>query len=856
VSSNEESALRSEGDIWDSGKVPSAEMCNVPYTGSGLTSRQLCFWRVCWWNQDDHPGGWSKVARFEMGLLHEADWKGEWISKREVKEFRSKGSTLLGEPLGDYVNAFTLYLRNELRVRPGIVRARIYVCGLGLYELRLNGTKVGTSVLDPAQTDYRSIALYSTYDVTALMNPGETCAVGVLLGNGRHLRSYGYESPKLRLQLVVDYEDQSSETFASSPDWKVSYGPLRENGLYFGERYDARLEMAGWDVPGFDDSAWEWASAVAGVPLAAQMLEPVRVVQTISPRKWSQLPSGEMVYDFGQNFAGWVRLSVKGPSGTEVMLRHAELLNDDGSLNVSPNQNAESTDVYILRGEGVESYEPKFTYHGFRYLEITGKPALPSVISVLGCVVHSDVEIVGDFACSHELINAIHRNVVWGQRSNLMSIPTDCSQRDERQGWLGDAHLAAEESMFNFGMAPFYTKFLNDIKHAQREDGSLPDTVPAYLGRLYPADPAWSAAYVAIAWLMYHFYGDIRVVERHFDSMNKYISFLRDHSDGLIINTLGKYGDWCPPGSIAPKRTPVELTSTWYFFHDTLLLGRMAAVIGRTEDQHSLESLAVAIRTAFNRRFLKDGEYEVRRFAPVDRSPGQTSNVLPLYFDMVPEDQKARVVERLLHGVINEQDYHLDTGILGTRYLLDVLSDLGHTDVAFKVASQRTYPGWGYMVEEGATTLWERWENIAGGGMNSHNHIMLGSVDAWFYRVLAGISSLSPGWTHICFKPPAISGLDSARASLRSVRGPISISWNRNFEGFVMKLTVPVGARGTAYVPFQHDGQVVVLNGSRIWPEASPEGRIEPGCELVGHEGAYIVINVGSGKHELLVNSR
>jgi alpha-L-rhamnosidase len=282
----------------------------------------------------------------------------------------------------------------------------------------------------------------------------------------------------------------------------------------------------------------------------------------------------------------------------------------------------------------------------------------------------------------------------------------------------------------------------------------------------------------------------------------------------------------------------------------------MAEVIGRTEDQHALESLAVAIRSAFNRRFLKDGEYEVRRFAPVDRSPGQTSNALPLYFDMVPQDQKPRVVERLLHGVINEQDYHLDTGILGTRYLLDVLSDLGHTDVAFRVASQRTYPGWGYMVEEGATTLWERWEHIGGGGMNSHNHIMLGSVDAWFYRVLAGLSSLTPGWTHIRFKPPVITGLESARASLRSVRGTVSISWERNVEGFVMGLVVPVGSRGTTHIPIQQGSQAVMLNGSRIWPEARPRAPIEPGCELVGREGDYLVLEVGSGKHELTVTSR
>jgi len=854
VSSSELRALQGEGDIWDTGKVNSDETSNIPFNGSVLLSRQECFWRVCWWEQTDISSPWSGIARFEMGLLQETDWKGQWISRQGVKEFRSKGSTLLGEPLGDYVNSFTLYLRKEFRLKKRIARARAYVCGLGYYELRLNGSKVGDSVLDPAQTEYRKVALYSTYDVTSHLASGDACTIGVLLGNGRYIRSYGYDAPKLRMQLVVECEDGTVDSVATSSDWKVSYGPLQENGLYFGERYDARLEMPGWDGPSFDDSSWESAQVVAGVPVAAQMMEPIRVVQILSPRKWSMLSSGEAVYDFGQNFAGWVRLSVSGPAGTEVKLRHAELLNDDGSLNISPNQNAESTDVYILRGEGTEAYEPRFTYHGFRYLEITADPALPSIISVLGCVVHSDVAEVGQFSCSHELINKIHRNILWGQRSNLMSIPTDCSQRDERQGWLGDAHLAAEESMFNFGMASFYTKFLRDIHHAQREDGSLPDTVPAYLGRLYPADPAWSAAYITIAWLMYQFYGDTRILGRYFDSMKKYVFFLRDHSDGLIVKTLGKYGDWCPPGSIAPKRTPVELTSTWYFFHDTVLLGRIAAAIGQEEDQRKLEALAINIRSAFNRTFLRDGEYEVNRFAPVDRSPGQTSNALPLYLDMVPPEGKAKVVERLLHGVVNEQDYHLDTGILGTRYLLDVLSDLGRTDVAFRVAVQRTYPGWGYMVEEGATTLWERWEKIGGGGMNSHNHIMLGSVDAWFYRVLAGLSTLAPAWKHIRFKPPVVQGLDSAQAEFRSVRGRVSVAWRRSAEEFLMAIVVPVGAVGTVYVPVQREDHVVILDGTTVWPATQRQGSKAQGCELVGCEEKYVLLNVGSGEYAFRVH--
>ncbi len=588
-----------------------------------------------WWDKDYQQSEFSEVASFELGLLRGSDWIGKWISKRECKEFRSKGSVLLGEPLGDYVNAYALYVRNEYVLRGPVSRARAYVCGLGYYELRINGKKTGDRVLDPAQTDYKRIALYSTYDVTgdligSITRKGSPrFAVGIILGNGRHIKNYDYDHPKVLLQLVVEYDDGGRETFASDSRWKMSYGPLQENGLYYGERYDARLEMPGWDEPGFDDDAWERAVAVDGPSVTAQAMAPIRAVKRLQPEK-AVLVDGGCIYDFGQNIAGWVRISVEGNRGTEVRLRHAELLNDDGTLNVSPNQNAEATDLYILRGGGPETYEPRFTYHGFRYAEITGVPGLPALKSIEACFVHTDVEETGQFSCSNALINRIHRNILWGQLANLMSIPTDCTQRDERQGWLGDAHLAAEQAMFNFDMAAFYTKFLDDVRLAQKEDGSLPDTVPPYLRRLYPADPAWSSAYITIAWYVYVMYGDHDILERHYESMKKYVMFLHSSAEDYIVKKLGKYGDWCPPGSIAPKRTPVELTSTWYFYHDTLRLSQIASVLSRNDDAGELRALALHIRDAFNRKFLEEDEYAVNRFAPVDRSPGQTSNALPL----------------------------------------------------------------------------------------------------------------------------------------------------------------------------------------------------------------------------------
>jgi alpha-L-rhamnosidase len=678
-------------------------------------------------------------------------------------------------------------------------------------------------------------------------------AVGVILGNGRHIKNYGYGHPRAIVQIFVEYDDGTTETFVSNKEWRVTHGPLQENGIYFGERYDARLEMPGWDQPPFDDETWEPAIEVQGYPLSSQLLPPIRVVDTRKPKKLSEVTRKSQIYDCGQNLSGWVRMLARGERGTEVRLRHAELLNDDGTLNVSPNQNAEATDAYVLSGDGSEAYEPKFTYHGFRYFEISGIPALPEILSIEPCMVHSDVERVGDFRCSNELINKVHRNVLVGQLSNLMGIPTDCPQRDERHGWLGDAHLAAEESMFNFDMAAFYRKFLADIRHAQKEDGSLPDVVPPYTGRLYPADPAWSSAYITIVWFVYLMYGDLGVLEDHYDSMRKYVGFLRANAEGNIIRKLGKYGDWCPPGSIAPKRTPVELTATWFYYHDVLLLERIAQALNRRSAREELQELARDICRAFNDTFLRGDEYATNRFAPVDRSPSQTSNVLPLYLKMVPPENEQQVLGRLLQSIIEEQDYHLDTGILGTRYLLDVLTGEGYVDVAYKVASQRTYPGWGYMVEEGATTLWERWEKITGGGMNSHNHIMLGSVDAWFYRVLAGISCLKPGWSQILIKPHMIEGLDFAKANVNTVKGTASVFWERGDQSLLLKFSIPVGCVGQVFVPIPWERSTVEEGGKVFWQDGNVLSADGTSGHYVGIEGQHVHVEFGSGEYQMRV---
>jgi alpha-L-rhamnosidase len=838
------------GDFWDTGMVEAERTPSVEYAGEGLQSCARYCWKVRWWDREGRVSPWSGPASFVTGFLYPGDWKPKWIGARQVTEFRSKGTVLLGHPGADDTQACGIYLRREFGLKDRAALAMIFISGLGHYELRLNGDKVGTSVLDPGWTDFKKKALYASHDVTGLVR--DKNAVGVILGNGRHTASYGYDAPKLACRIEVEYESGEREVLFSDEGWRTSGGPLQENGLYYGERYDARILIDGWDQPGFDDRTWDKAVLVAGYPLASQMMPPVRVAARLAPKSVHRLPSGASIFDFGQNFSGWTRLKVEGPMGAEVRLRHAELLNDDGSLNLGPNENAEATDVYILRGGGPEVHEPRFTYHGFRFVEIAGYPGEPGPDALEGVFVHSDVGRTGEFRSSNELLDRIHGNVLWGQLSNLMSIPTDCPQRDERHGWLGDAHLSAEEAAFNFDMAAFYAKFLDDIRLAQKEDGSLPDVVPPYLPRLYPADPAWSSAYATLVELLWDHYGDRRAIAAHYASLKRYIDFLGRAADRQIIRNLGKYGDWCPPGGIVPKKTPVELTSTWYYYHDVLILARLAAVLGRGEEAREYARLAESIKAAFNDAFLGETQYAAIRVSPVDTYPNQTSNALPLYLDMVPADRKDKVVASLVQSVVRQQDYHVDTGILGTRYILDVLTEAGRGDAAYRMATHKSYPGWGYMLAEEATTLWERWEKLTGHAMNSQNHIMLGSIDAWLYRVLAGLSPLLPGWRTVRVRPHVLGDLAFVEAGLATVAGRVASSWRRTDEAFSLEVAIPVGSEGEVHVPVLWPGARIIESGQVVWRAGHAVGTV-PEVALAGGDGDRVVFKTGSGVYKFEV---
>ena len=852
IVSSEEALSNSEiGDLWDTGKVNSQKSSNIEYDGRSLKSNGKYYWRVKWCDNDSKESDFSKVAIFGTALLEKSDWKAKWISNGD---FINRGSRKAlqyksGERgmIGILKEVHAIYLRKEFSFNKPVKSAKVYVCGLGYYELRLNGKKVGNRILEPAQTDYNKIALYSTFEITE--NLQDQNAMGIILGNGRCVELFGYDFPKLILQIHLNFEDGSSEIVITDESWKFSSGPIAENGIYYGEKYDAQLEMSGWDLPNFDDSLWKFAMVVNGYELSSQLMEPIQITQVLNSKKVYSPKPGIFIYDFGQNFTGYVRLKVRGPRGQIVNLRYSEIIYGDGTLNTATNGRAVATDIYVLKGDGEEIFEPHFTYHGFRYVEVTGFPGVPSKDSIEGLFFHSNVSKTGDFFCSNQLINNIHSNIIWSQLSNLMSIPTDCPQRDERQGWMGDAQLITEESMLNFNMARFYTKYLRDIKLCQKLDGSLSDVVPPYW-KIYPADPAWGSAYITIAWYMYWYYNDIRVLDIHYKSMKLYIEFLSAVAKENII-TIGKFGDWCPPMCIVSKRTPIDLVSTWYYYHDTLLLSKIAKILGKEEDYEFYTEKGLEIKDAFNKHFLKR-TYEYIKMSFTDRAISQTSNVLPLYLNMVPENKEKAIINSLVEIITNHYDCHIDTGIVGTRYIFEVLTTYGFPEIAYKMITQMSFPGYGYMIREGATTLWERWEKLESSGMNSQNHIMLGSVDTWFYTTLAGIKSLAPGWKTFRIKPFISQDMTYARATLKTVKGLIYSAWEKTNSQLKLHTSIPVGCESEVWIPFKNSKDIIYEGDKAILKEGVSTNA-KKGITLKILEEDYAVFNIGSGTYQFIV---
>jgi alpha-L-rhamnosidase len=798
------------GDIWDSGKVASAMSTQVVFAGKALESGRSYYWKVRTWDREGREGPWSAVARFDTGLFDKSEWKGIWIGKKNQ-------------------------LRKEFALKGRVKRARAYIAGLGYYELRVNGRKAGSRVLDPAWTTYDKRVLYATYDVTMSLRDGAN-AVAVMLGNG------WYKSRALLLQLNVEMEDGSTTSIISDTTWKAADGPIFADSVYDGESYDARRETPGWDRPGFDDNAWPAAEAVKGPAgvLSAQMMPPIEVVDTIVPLKMTSPKPGVYVFDMGQNFSGWARLRAAGPQGTGVRLRFAELLYDDGTLNQENLRSAQAEDHYILKGAGEEMWEPRFTYHGFRYVEVTGFPGTPKLDSIRGRVVHSAVKPIGSFAASKDVLNGLQRIITWGQKTNLHGIPTDCDQRDERMGWMGDAQGTAEEAIMNFDMAAFYTNFVRDIRDVQDEKGRLSDTVPHVWGG-ENADPAWATAYPLICWYMYQYYGDTRILEEHYDGLKRYVEFLRTKAENGLVK-FSSYGDW-----VAIEKCPGAIVSSFYYYYDVKILADAARVIGKTQEAALYDKLAADIRTAFNREYYnaKTGDYA---------DGTQTANTLALFLDL-PTEKQGGAWGRLFDDIVYKHDSHLTTGIIGTKYIMELLTRNGAADLAYDIAVKTDYPSWGYMIANGATTLWELWQKREGPSMNSHNHPMFGSVGSWLYKALAGIN-LAPGTTgfeKILIAPQMVRDLTHASGSTMTVRGEVACSWSRTETSIRIEVTIPAGSEAEVVIPQLGIRNIRISEGDRsIWADGKFLAGAAGVLDAIDKDGA-IRIKTGGGRYVFLL---
>ncbi|MDR2449653.1 MAG: glycoside hydrolase family 78 protein [Prevotellaceae bacterium] len=847
VASSLEKLRAGEGDLWDSQTVHSDCSVFVPYAGKPLESRTVCYWKVGI-TTNQGVSVWSEPAVWTMGLLKAADWQAQWTGLDRA---------FAGDVLEKKTRLAARYFRKEFETPQKPVKATLYLSGLGLYKLYVNGQKIGDQELSPTPTDYTKAVKYNTFDVTGSIVRGKN-ALATTLGNGRFfsvrigqvdnipaVRHFGF--PKMLLQLELEYADGSRQTVVSDGAWKVTAeGPIRANNEYDGEEYDATKEMPGWNAAGFNDAGWLPAEVVAAPEgrLEAQTNPNIKVMETLKPVAVKALDNGVYVLDMGQNMVGWLRMKVKGNRGDRVKLRFSETINPDGSIYLANIRGAEVTDTYTLKGGGVETFEPSFIYHGFRYVEVTGFPGTPTVNDFAGCVLYDEMETTGAFETSNETINQIYRNAYWGVRGNYRGMPTDCPQRDERLGWLGDRAVGSQGESFVFNNHSLYAKWLDDIEQSQREDGSIPDVAPNYWV-LYNDNMTWPGAYLIIANMLYEQYGDRAPLTKHYASMKKWLSYMRGKYMVADIMTKDTYGDWCMPperpelihSEDPARKTDGAILGTSFYYRMLHLLQRFAELQGKTDDAKAFAEEAVAVKTAYNRKFF---HAETAQYG----NNTVTANLLSLCYGLVPEGYESRVFANIEEKTLTEFNGHVSTGLVGIQWLMRGLSDYGRADLAYRIATNRDYPSWGYMIENDATTIWELWNgNTADPAMNSHNHVMLlGDLLVWYYEYLAGIQNAAggSGFEKIAMRPHPVDGLDCVKASYRSVRGKIASHWQKREDKFTWNITLPANTVARVYVPAASEEEVYE-NGVKA---ASAEG-----VKFIEQAGGYAVYEVGSGEY-------
>ena len=827
-------------DLWDSGRVESADTAHIVYGGAPLTSGMQCWWSVRVWDGDGDVSAYSAPARWSMGLLDRADWSAQWIGLE---------TTPIADPSNDLDLDPVVYLRRPFRIEAPVRRATLHVTALGVYQMRLNGARVGDAQLTPEWTDYARRVMVQTYEVTNLLRPGDNLLAG-LLGTGWYAGHVGLRPEPhaygamrwLLAQCHIEYADGTEAVIGTDADWRAATGPILFSDLLMGETYDAARAHPGWDHIGFDAADWSpvIVQPTQPVRLVAQPTPPIRIMQDLMPQTITEPSPGVYIFDLGQNIVGWARLKLGGcPAGTRIRLRFGEMLTEDGQLYTANLRRARATDTLISGGDAL-TYEPTFTFHGFRYVELTGCPHAPGPENLTGRVIYNDLPATGLFECGNPLVNQLWSNIVWGQRGNFISIPTDCPQRDERLGWSADAQVFARAAAYNMDVAAFFSKWLLDLADGQTPDGAfrdfapLPPGLPDFLGA-----PGWGDAGVIVPWTLYRVYGDTRILARLYEPMSRWMAYLqRADPDLLRSSTLhNNYADWLAPD----PGTPGPLIGTAYWAYCARLLGEIAAALDKADDVRRWRDLHRAISAAFVAAYTADEGGIV--------GDTQTGYVLALHMVDLPDDRRRALFGHLLRR-LEAADWHLGTGFLGTPYLNLVLTRHGRADIAYRLLLNETYPSWLYPIHQGATTVWERWDSwhpergFQTPDMNSFNHYAFGAVGEWLFRSVAGIDLQRPGFREIAIHPRLDRSLGYVRAQYDSIAGRIGSAWR--FEGAVLRheVIVPPNTVAHVYLP--------AVDRAQISEKGVPVEQI-PGVRAVEKAGETTVVTVGSGEYQFKV---
>jgi alpha-L-rhamnosidase len=797
VGTNAVSLTKGQNLIWTSGKVPSDESAHVYYGGPMLTSREKCYWQVRVWNNKNQVTPWSMVNFWKMGLLKPEDWSAKWIQDNYLSDTTGGPSPMFRK---------TFKLDHKIRA------AHLYITAHGLFEAQINGKRVGNDYFAPGWTSYNKRLQYQVYDVTSLLKRGDN-ATGVTIGDGWY-RGYTYNRKKnvygkklaLLYQLEIVYTNGKREVIGSDKSWKVAYGAIRSSSFFDGEVYDARKEKNGWTDPLYKDATWDTVKTDESIKsnLITTVGPTVKKHEKFLPLKVFTTPAGERVIDFGQNLVGWVQFKLKAKTGDTIRLFHAEVLDQKGNFYTKNLRTAKQEITYVFKSDSAESYEPHFTFQGFRYLKVVGYNGPLDSTNVAAYAVYSDMAQTGKFSTSNPLINQLQHNIQWGQRGNFVDVPTDCPQRDERMGWTGDAQAFARTATFNMDVAGFFTKWLKDLSADQHKDGAVPYVVPNVLDSVSSAASGWSDVATIAPWTIYLAYGDKQVLQQQYESMKAWVGYIQLHSRNYLWDTGNHFGDWLFYAGTnyedGAALTDKNLIAQAFYAYSTQLLINAAKILHRSDDVQKYIQLLYNIKKAFQSEYVTPNGRMI--------SGTQTSYVLALNFDLLPENLRESAAKRLVNN-IQDYDEHITTGFLGTPYICHVLSRFGHTDIAYDLLMKESYPSWLYPVKHGATTIWERWDGIKPDGsfedpeMNSFNHYAYGAIGDWMYRVIAGINTdeNSPGFHRIIISPHPGGKLTSAQAELETLYGKVKSAWSIDSGIFTLDVIVPPNTTAEIVLP-------------------------------------------------------